>query len=77
MVSDILCLLECVVGVTINYKTECAVKCVKVVDDIDTCIVVFVPRIIAKLEHVRGHLNKLVWVVELYREVDNLLKTSK
>ena len=75
MVGDVLCLVECVV--TIDNKTESAVKCVKVVDDVDTCTVAYVPRLIAKLEHVQGHLNKFVQVVELYGEADNSFKRSK
>ena len=75
MVGTVLCLVECVL--TINNKTESAVKCVKVVDGIDTCTVAFVPRVIAKLEHVQGHLNKFFKVVKLYGEANDLFKQSK
>ena len=42
MVGDILRLVECVI--TMKNKTKIAIKCVKVMDGIDTCTVAFVPR---------------------------------
>ena len=75
MVGDVLRLVECVV--TVNSETKTAVKCVKVIDGIDTCTVAFVPQVIAKLEHVQAHLNKFVQVVELYGEAENSFKRSK
>ena len=75
VVGDVLRLVECIV--TINNNTETAIKCVKVVDGVDTCTVAYVPRVVAKLEHVQDHLNKFVQVVELYGEAENSFKWSK
>ena len=75
MVGDVLRLVECVV--TVNNVTKRAIKCVKVINGVDTCTVAFVSCVIAKLEHVLAHLNKFVQVVELYGKAENLFKWSK
>ena len=75
MVGDVLQLVEYVI--TVNNKTERAIKCVKVINGVDTYTEAFVPHVTAKLEHVQAHLNKFVQVVELYGKAENLIKWSK
>ena len=63
--------------VEVNGVPEEAVKCVKVVEGVDTCTVGFVPRIQAKLPKVTGHINQFVQVMELYCESSSRYKQSK
>ena len=65
VVGHILRLVEWVV--TMKNETKGAIKCIKVINGVDTCTVAFVPHVIAKLEHAQAHLNKFVQVVELYQ----------
>ena len=74
-VGDVLRLVRCTVSV--NRETEEAVKCVKVVDSVDTCTVAYVPRVQARLAKVEGHINKFVQVVELYDGSANAYKQAK
>eukprot|EP00977_Amphora_coffeiformis_P013799 scaffold3718_cov131-Amphora_coffeaeformis.AAC.1 len=63
-IGEVLRLVPCVVSV--DGSIEEAVKCVKVEDGKDSCTVVYVPWVIAKLPVVQDHLNKFVQVVQLY-----------
>lgn len=74
-VGDVLRLVPCVV--TIDHVTEPAVKCVKVVDGMDTCTVAFIPRVQSKLPQVQKHLNQFVQVVELYADSPSPYKRKK
>ena len=74
-VGDVLRLVGCVVQ--IDNITEDAIKCVKVIDGVDTCTVAFVPRVIARTRHVSQHLNKFIQVVKLYKDSPNSYKRSK
>lgn len=74
-VGDVLRLVRCTV--TINGEAEEAIKCVKVVDSIDTCVVAYVPRVQALLPKTEEHLNKFVQVVEVYAHSASPYKRSK
>lgn len=74
-VGDVLRLVRCTV--TVNGTTEEALKCVKVVDSVDTCTVAFVPRVQATLPKVEEHVNKFVQVVEVYANSESNYKRSK
>jgi len=73
--GDVLRLVQTVV--TYDGRSEMAVKCVKMVDGVDTCTVAFVPRAMCQLPHVQAHLKKFVQVVELYSGHKNSYKRSK
>ena len=64
LVGDVLRLVKCIV--TINGKTEEAIKLVKIDHGSETCTVAFVPRAYTKLPMVMERINKFVQVVELY-----------
>ena len=74
-VGDVLRLVRCTVDV--DGSAEEAIKCVKVVDSVDTCTVAYVPRVQARLAKVEEHLNKFVQVVEVYADSDSAYKKSK
>lgn len=73
--GDILRLVPCLV--TVGSETEPAIKCVKVVEGIDTCTVAFIPRVQSTLTRVQAHLNRFVQVSELYENSDSAYKRSK
>jgi hypothetical protein len=60
--------------VTINEKTEPAVKLVKVQDGADTCTVGFIPRSFAGSDRVMRSINRFCQVVELYSDSDSKTK---
>ena len=68
-VDDVLRLVKCVV--TVNGKTEDAVKLVKIKDATDSCTVAFVPRVAINNPKVIKNLNKFAQVVEVYKESNN------
>jgi len=74
-VGDVVRLVKTVV--TYNDMPEEAVKCVKVVNGVDTCTVAFIPRSLMGLEKVQNHLNKFAQVVELYVTHTNSYKRAK
>lgn len=73
--GDILRLVPCVV--TINHEVEPALKCVKVIDAVDTCTVGFVPRVQSQLKRIREHSDQFVQVTELYAESESPYKRTK
>lgn len=73
--DDILRLVYTVVEV--NGVPERAVKCVRVLDGVDTCTVGFIPRIQANLPKVNDHINQFVQVTELYCDSPSSYKQSK
>lgn len=73
--GDILRIVPCVV--TINHTVEPALKCVKVIDGVDTCTIGFVPRVQSQLKKIREHTDQFVQVTELYAESDSPYKRSK
>ena len=74
-VGDVLRLVEC--HVTVKGTVEKAVKCVKVVNGIDTCTVAFVPRALMNLPQVQNNLNGFVQVSEVYADSKNWYKKNK
>jgi len=74
-IGSILRLVKCTVSV--DGSVEEAVKCVRVVDGMDSCTVAFIPRVLAKLPKVTKQLNKFVVVADIYDESPNLYKRDK
>ena len=74
LVGDVLRLVN--TTVTVDGVDEPAIKCVKVIDGIDTCTVAFVPRVQAQLSKVKDNINRFVQVVELYTDSDSPYKRS-
>jgi hypothetical protein len=72
VVGDILRLVQCIV--TIHGNAEEAIKLVKIDDGSETCTVAFVPRDYAHLPRVKERINKIVQVVEIYKDSDNTHK---
>jgi hypothetical protein len=54
--------------VTINRKTEEAIKLVKIADGTDTCTVAFMKKDLIRKPSVRSKLDKFVMVTELYKD---------
>ena len=65
-VGDALCLVRCIIAH--NDVDEVAIKCVKIIDGVDTCTVAYVPRILMQLPKVQAHINKFVQVSELHSQ---------
>ena len=63
--------------ITYQGKEEPAIKCVKVIDGLDTCTVAFVPRVLMTLPKVQEHLNKFVQVVEIFEDSPDSYKQAK
>ena len=59
-VGDVLRLVGCIVQ--IDNITEDAIKCVKVIDGVDTCTVAFVPRVIARTMSSLGYVRRPQYV---------------
>ena len=74
-VGDVLRLVRTIV--TIGDKSEIAVKCVKVVNGVDSCTVGFIPRVEASLPKISTHINKFVMVKELYHNAKSNYKRRK
>jgi hypothetical protein len=73
--NELLRLVKCVV--TINKKTEEAVKFVRVTADGDGCTIGFLPRVWLKHPKVAQNINNFCIVRELYDHSDNKSKRLK
>ena len=69
-VRDILRLVRTIV--TIGNKSEIAVKCVKVVDRVDSCTVGFIP-----MPKISTHINKFVFMKKLYNNPHRAVLLNK
>ena len=74
-VGDALHLVHCIV--TCNDVDEVAIKCVKIIDGVDTCTVACVPRILMQLPKAQAHINKFVQVSELCSQSKSACKCTK
>lgn len=64
--------------VFIEGQVKEAIVCMKVVDGMDTCVVYFIPRVLASDDRVLAHVNKFVEVKEHCEcSSDNAYKQSK
>lgn len=63
--------------VTINMAPEEAIKCVRIVDGVDSCTVAYIPRVWGNLPRVKRNIDKFVVVQELYAESANVSKRMK
>lgn len=63
--------------ISVDGQVEKAIACIKVVDGVDTCVVGFVPRVLAGGGRVVAHVNNFVQVKELYECSNNTYKRSK
>jgi hypothetical protein len=63
--------------VTINGKDECAIKLVRLMDEVDGCTVAFIPRILMDLPRVQKNILRFCMVKELYRDSENSFKRHK
>jgi hypothetical protein len=73
--NELLQLVKCVV--TINKKTEEAVKFVHVTADGDRCTIGYLPRVWMNLPIVQKNINNFCIVREIYDESDNRCKRLK
>ncbi len=73
--GDLLRLVQTVVEV--NGEVEEANKYVSVVDGVDCCDVIFVPRVQATLKNIKNSIDTFVIVKEHYAFSDNLYKKEK
>jgi hypothetical protein len=73
--NELLRLVKCVV--TINKKTEEAVKFVRVTADGDGCTIGYLPRVWINLPMVQENINNFCIVREIYDESDNRCKRLK
>ena len=74
-VGDALRLVRCIV--THNDIDKVAIKCVKVIDGVDTCTVACVPHILMQLPKEQTHINKFVQVSELHLQSKSACKSAK
>ena len=70
--NDVLRLVRCMV--TINNKTEEAIKLCLVEGGSMTCTVAYVPRPFIKVKAIQKHVNRYCQVVELYEDSNNTYK---
>ena len=74
-IGDVLCVVRTII--TIGNKSKTAVKCVKVVDGVDSCTVGFIPQVETAMPKISTHINKFVMVKELYHNANSNYKCRK